>query len=195
MSHQPIVETGWISLYFVLFLFTERIYKLMNFVQKAMIILYVHTLGFCWNTGLYKCVYVGHSKSNASYLFPWKLEQIQWAQWLYLNEQFLSYKTLFLSIVTTISYAFSPLMDKNLHATLVKICTDVWNKAYLLCAVATAETQQTVPLCANFHSLHSSWWQPGKQATIHGCRGAFLVSLVFPFVCWCRTPHNECQRC
>ena len=34
-----------------------------------------------------------------------------------------SYKTLFLKTVTTISYAFSPAMNKNLHAVLVKIHT------------------------------------------------------------------------
>ena len=38
--------------------------------------------------------YVGH-KSNASYLFPWKLHQIQRAQEHYLIEQILSYKMLF----------------------------------------------------------------------------------------------------
>jgi hypothetical protein len=37
--------------------------------------------------------------------------------------RFLSYKTLFFNIVTTIGYALSPAMNKSLHATLVKICT------------------------------------------------------------------------
>ena len=47
--------------------------------------------------------YMVRSEINASYLFPWKLQQIQRAQWLYLIEQILSYKTLFFNIVTTIS--------------------------------------------------------------------------------------------
>ena len=42
-------------------------------------------------------------------------------------EQILSYKTLFFNTVTTVSYAFSPVMNKRLHANLVKICMDVWN--------------------------------------------------------------------
>jgi hypothetical protein len=40
-----------------------------------------------------------------------------------LIEQILSYKTLFFNIVTTISYALLPVMNKSLRATLVKICT------------------------------------------------------------------------
>jgi hypothetical protein len=38
-------------------------------------------------------------------------------------EQVVSYKTLSLHIVTTIGYAFSPMMNKRLYAALVKICT------------------------------------------------------------------------
>jgi len=40
-----------------------------------------------------------------------------------LIEQILSYKTLFFDVVTTIGYALSLTMNKNLHASLVKICT------------------------------------------------------------------------
>ena len=36
-------------------------------------------------------------------------------------EQILSYKTLFFDVVTPIGYALLPAMNKNLHATLVKI--------------------------------------------------------------------------
>ena len=43
--------------------------------------------------------YVVCSESNASYLFPWKLQEIQRAQQQYLIEQILSYKTLFFIIV------------------------------------------------------------------------------------------------
>ena len=38
-------------------------------------------------------------------------------------EQILSYKILFFNIVTTISSAFSPAMNKSLHTVLVKIST------------------------------------------------------------------------
>jgi len=46
---------------------------------------------------------VSHYESNASYLFPWKLQQMQRAQYHYLIEQILSYKTLVFNKVTTIS--------------------------------------------------------------------------------------------
>ena len=38
-------------------------------------------------------------------------------------EQILSYKIHFFNIVTTISFAFSPVINNSLHATLTKICT------------------------------------------------------------------------
>ena len=40
-----------------------------------------------------------------------------------LIEQILSYKTLFFSMITTVSYAFLPAMNKSLHAALIRICT------------------------------------------------------------------------
>jgi len=63
----------------------------------------------------------GSSKSHASYLCPWKLQQ--GAQYHYLIEQILSYKKLFFNTVTAISSAFLPAMNKTLHAVLLKTCT------------------------------------------------------------------------
>jgi len=60
---------------------------------------------------------------KASSLCAWKIKQIKKAQRFYLIEEILSYKTLFYNIVTTTSYAFLPAMNKNLHATPVKIHT------------------------------------------------------------------------
>jgi len=40
-----------------------------------------------------------------------------------LIEQILGYKPLFFDVVTTIGYALPPVMNKSLHAALVKICT------------------------------------------------------------------------
>ena len=57
-------------------------------------------------------MFVGHSESKASFLFPRKLKQIERA-----------YKVHFSNIVLTIDYAFLPVVDKNLHAMLIKICT------------------------------------------------------------------------
>jgi len=67
--------------------------------------------------------HVDHSNSNASYLFPMELQQIQRAQWHYLIEHILSYKMLFFNVVTTISSAFLPVMNKSLYAALTRICT------------------------------------------------------------------------
>jgi len=50
-----------------------------------------------------------------------------------LFEQILSYKTLFFNIVTTTGYAFSPAMNKSLHAALIKICMVIQNMACLSC--------------------------------------------------------------
>jgi len=44
-------------------------------------------------------------------------------QYHYSIDLILSYKTLFFNIVSTISCAFSPEMNKRLHAALMKICT------------------------------------------------------------------------
>ena len=45
-----------------------------------------------------------------------------WAQQHCLMEQIFSYKTLFFSIVTTISSAFLPAMNKSPHAALIQTC-------------------------------------------------------------------------
>jgi len=58
-----------------------------------------------------------------SYLLPWKLQKIKWAQQFCLIEQIHSYKTIFFDIFTTISYVFASAMNKCLHAVLVKTCT------------------------------------------------------------------------
>jgi len=53
--------------------------------------------------------YVGHSKSDTIYLIPEKWQQR--AQERYLIEQIFSYKSLCFNTVTTISYAFSLVMN------------------------------------------------------------------------------------
>jgi len=73
------------------------------------------------------------SESDTSYLLLWNLQQIQRAQYHYLIEEILSYKTLSFSIVTTISYAFLLAMKKSLHATLLKIHLAIQNVARLSC--------------------------------------------------------------
>lgn len=64
-----------------------------------------------------------HSVNSTSYYFPWKLQQMEREPQHYLIEQILSYIKWSFSAVTTISYSFSPMMNKSLHATLAKTCT------------------------------------------------------------------------
>ena len=67
--------------------------------------------------------WIGRSESNASYVLPWKLQQIKRAQEHYLIEQTLSYQTPLFNIVITITIAFSPAMSKSLYAVFVTTCT------------------------------------------------------------------------
>jgi len=81
--------------------------------------------------------YVGYSKRNASYLFPWNLLQIQRAQSHYLIKQNLRYRTLFFSIANTIRYVFLPSTNKNLHAMLVKSCSSRGDLLFHSCCVVS----------------------------------------------------------
>ena len=56
-------------------------------------------------------IYVGRSKRNVSYFFPWKCQQVERAEEHYLIVQILIYKALFFNRVSTISYAFLPVMN------------------------------------------------------------------------------------
>jgi len=59
-----------------------------------------------------------------------------------LIEQILNDKTLFFNIVTTISYLFSPAMNKSLHAMLVKICTSRGDPLSLLTVLELGTHQE-----------------------------------------------------
>ena len=98
-------------------------------------------------------LYVGCSESNASHLFPWKLQQREWVQWCSLAEQILSYKTLFFSIVTTISCAFLSAVINSLHAMLVKTC--IYGGDPLLLSVSAVEIHHPLPPSAHIHCLIS----------------------------------------
>ena len=110
-------------------------------------------------------VHKGHSKSNASYLFPWKLQLKQRAQQHCLTEQNSSYKTLFYNVVSTISYVFLPMMNKSLYAILVKICTcgsDPQSLSPLL------KPHHPPPHCAHIHCLVSRNIQQASM-NANGC--------------------------
>jgi len=85
------------------------------------------------------------------------------------NNTVLSCETLFCNIATTISYAFLPAMNKNLHAVLVNICMAVWNVAHLSHGCCHCwNTPSTTWLCSNtlfgLHkysaSIHECQWRP-----------------------------------
>ena len=59
------------------------------------------------------------SKINASYLISMETTTDTKSK-ITLFEHTVSYKTLFFNIITTITYAFLPALNKNLHAALIK---------------------------------------------------------------------------
>ena len=68
-------------------------------------------------------------------------------------EQILIYKTLFFSIVTTISYAIWPVMKKSFYVTLVKICMAIQTCLVLHVGLASAETHHLPPHCSHIQCL------------------------------------------
>jgi len=88
--------------------------------------------------------YIGCLKSNASYLFPWKLQQIQRAQKHYLIEQILSYETLFFNTVNTISHEQEPACCT---------CRNLLQRKWPPAIVTTAEIHDPSPHCAHIHWL------------------------------------------
>ena len=103
--------------------------------------------------------YVGCFESNASYLFPWKLQQILRAQKHCLIEKILSYKTLFFNIVTTIGCAFLPAMNV-LQATFVAICVtggDPLSLSPLLKHATHRLTMLTSTVCSP-ETFSKCWW-------------------------------------
>jgi len=60
-------------------------------------------------------------------------------------------QTPFFSIVTTISYAFSPVMNKDLHAMLIKICT-TGGDPLSLSSLMKQIMHYPSPHCSHIHS-------------------------------------------
>ena len=75
-----------------------------------------------WRGIVLSHISIGCIESSASYLFPWKLQLIHWAQRHYLIEQIHGYKTIF-CVVSAVSYTFSSAMKKSLYAVLTKTFT------------------------------------------------------------------------
>jgi len=74
---------------------------------------------------------------------------------------------LFFSTVTAINYAFSPAMNKNLHAMLIKICMAVWNVPCLSCCCCCCWNTPP-PHCAHIHCLVSINVQQAST-NVSGC--------------------------
>jgi len=83
-----------------------------------------------------------------------------------LIEQTFSYKALFFNIVTTISYAFSPVMNKSLHAMLVKICASGGGPQFHSCYGSTVARKMFSMQCIfqqpeqieDWQSVSSKWY-------------------------------------
>jgi len=84
-----------------------------------------------------------------------------------MTEHILSYETLFFNIVTTISYAFLPAMNKSLHAMLVKICTSRGDSLFHSCYDSII-ARKVLPIQSIFpwhkqmevrrHKIWIMWW-------------------------------------
>ena len=91
------------------------------------------------------------SESSASDLFPWKLQQIQRAQWQYLIGQILRNKIPFLNPVTTTSVFTSNKQEPACQAHY-NLCQWRWTTV----TITTAETPQPPAHCARIHRLSAS---------------------------------------
>ena len=123
------------------------------------------------------------STSNASYLWPWKLQQIQRAQWHYVTiEQIPGYKALFFDIAITISYALFSVMNKSLHVTFVKTYTSggdpLFHRCYAYWHLCWDNATHTVHL--------SSAWTGGSQ---NAPNPHTMVDMVIKYFI-CVSPHN-----
>ena len=86
--------------------------------------------------------------------------------------------TFIFNIFTSISSAFSPLMNKSLHAALIKICTAIWNMACLSFTVTTAEMHHLPLCCAQSHHLVSINVQQASMSATGFCQTTPLLPSV-----------------
>jgi len=107
--------------------------------------------------------YEGFPECSASCLFPWELQQIQRAWSHHLIEQILSSKAPFFSVVTTISNAFSPAMNKTCMLSLyvsapvgVTLCQPCWNTA----STISLCSHPLFGLCKCSASIDECQWMP-----------------------------------
>jgi len=99
-------------------------------------------------------------------------------------EKIHSYKTLFFNIIATINYAFSPAMNKSLHAVLVKICTsgrDPLSPSPLL--KCTTHRLTVLPLTAwSSSTFRKHQWMPMATIFLHMDKfNSYLSFTIFQF--------------
>ena len=130
------------------------------------------------------------SESDASYLFPWKLQQR--SQHHYQTEHIPSYKTLFFNTVTTINYEFLPVM-KSLHGVLAKICRS--DPLFHSCYDASLCSHPLFNLQKHSASINECQWENSFSAqrnkmTPHCCTHNSMSDAIwsdFPSAATCRT--------
>ena len=88
-----------------------------------------------------------------------------------LIEQILTYRTLFFNIVTTMSYAFLPVMNKSMHAMLVKTCTGGGDPLLLKCTTHHLTMFTSTVWSSETFSKHQ-WMSVG--AICSACRNSVL---------------------
>jgi len=98
--------------------------------------------------------YVGHSKSDTIYLIPEKWQQR--AQERYLIEQIFSYKSLCFNTVTTISYAFSLVMN---FFSAWRSTVPYFASYVLSCQMLFCQTAPLLPSLTQQQNVMEHWWK------------------------------------
>ena len=106
----------------------------------------------CLGLTEWRGIILDRSRSNSFYLFFMETTDIKSTTTLLDRADYQLQNTIF-STVTTAIYAFSPAMNKNLHAPLVKNLHQ-WRRTTV--AVAAAEVHHPLPHCAHIHWLVST---------------------------------------
>jgi len=114
-------------------------------------------------------MYVDCSKSNASYLFPWKLQQIDHNNTV--SESMFSATNHYFSTVATIISAF---FCSNEQETACLTCKYLHRQRWSTLAVATAETHYPPSHCAYMHCLVSMNVQQ-MSINVSGCHFFFCM--------------------
>ena len=120
------------------------------------------------------------------------------AQWRYLKEQILSYKTLFFIFFTTISYAFSPAMNRACMMHSEKSAQEEVTHSCVARPLPSPCSHPLFVFCKHSASVNECHWVPffstwrnsiPQLSVIHTSMSdtIFQTALLLPSVTW---PHN-----